>query len=60
MTGTRLNEPELNAIKPGEGITLTAVLAIMAIAIVAVICYKMFTSDTGSGKLPGGWQFTWK
>ena len=44
MTGTRLNEPELNAIKPGEGITLTAVLAIMAIAIVAVICYKMFTS----------------
>lgn len=41
-------------------ITLTAVMAICAIAIVAVIAYKLFTSTQGSGKIPGGWQFSWK
>ena len=60
MKGIRLSEEELSSIKPGEAITLAAVLAILAIAIVAVACYKMFTSSEGSAKIPTGWAFTWK
>ncbi len=60
MIGVRLSEESLRKTVPGEALTLAAVLAIMAIAVVAVVCYKMFTSESGTTKLPGGWQFTWK
>ena len=60
MHGIPLTEQELRYYRPGEAITLSAVLAVMAIAIVAVVCYKLFTSDNGSAKLPTGWAFTWK
>ncbi len=60
MNGTRLSEKALKETVPGEAVTLAAVLAIMAIAVVAVVCYKLFTSSSGTTKVPGGWQFTWK
>lgn len=41
-------------------VTLTAVMAICAIAIASVIIYKMFMSTEGSSTVPGGWKFTWK
>lgn len=41
-------------------VTLTAVMAICAIAIVAVVVYKLFLSKSGSTNIPGGWKFTWK
>ena len=55
-----MNAEELETIVPGEAFTLTAVMAVLAIAITAVIVYKIFKTSTGSAKIPGGWQFTWK
>lgn len=50
---------EAISIVVGEPITLTTVLAVCAIAIIAVVAYKMFLSSEGSTTLPGGWKFTW-
>lgn len=55
----KLTSQEASTIITGE-VTLTAVLAICAIAIVAVVVYKMFMSSEGSSTVPGGWKFTWK
>ena len=55
-----LNDYELSFITGGEALTLTAVMAILATAIVAVIVYRLFMSEEGSTTLPGGWKFTWK
>lgn len=54
-----LTEQECKEIITGE-ITLAAVMAICAIAIVAVVVYRMFMSKEGSSSIPGGWKFTWK
>ncbi len=50
---------ECASIKTGE-ITLAAVMTVCAIAIVAVVVYKLFLSQQGSANVPGGWKFTWK
>lgn len=55
----KLSEKEASEIVTGE-VTLTAVFAICAIAIVAVVVYKMFMSKEGSSTAPGGWKFSWK
>jgi len=55
-----LTNEELESSKPGEAITLAGVLAIMSIAIIAVVVYKLFTKDNGKVKLPGGYSFEWK
>lgn len=54
-----LSEQECREITTGA-VTLTAVMAICAIAIVAVVVYRMFMSKEGSSSIPGGWKFTWK
>ncbi len=43
----------------GEAITLASVMAIMAIAIMAVVVYRIFRSGKGSITAPGGWKFSW-
>ena len=60
MNRISLPENELNDIKVGEAITLAAVLAVMTIAILAVVVYRLFTSKSSSIKIPCGWSFTWK
>lgn len=55
----KLTKAETQKIVTGE-LTLAAIMAICAIAIVAVVVYKMFMSDEGSSTVPGGWKFTWK
>jgi biopolymer transport protein ExbB/TolQ len=60
MQGYELTEQEKMTLVPGAGITLAAVMAVLAIAITAVVVYRMFRSGSGSAKMPGGWQFTWK
>ena len=55
----KLSEKQASEIVTGE-VTLAAVMAICAIAIVAVIAYKMFMSKEGSSTVPGGWKFSWK
>ena len=55
-----LNDQELKEIVAGEALTLTAVMAMLATAIVAVIVYRLFMSEEGSTTLPGGWKFEWQ
>ena len=55
----KLNESELTSTYVGEAITLTAVMAIMAAAVMAVVVYKLFISDKGNATVPGGWKFSW-
>ena len=55
----KLSESELSSIYVGEAITLTAVMAVMAAAVMAVIVYKLFISDKGNATVPGGWKFSW-
>ena len=43
----------------GEALTLTAVMAVLATAIVAVIVYRLFMSKKGTATVPGGWKFSW-
>lgn len=54
-----LTEEELQESAGGEAITLSAVLAILATAVIAVVAYRLFVSKKGSATVPGGWKFTW-
>lgn len=53
LTNHELKQKETGAV------TLTAVMAIVAIAVAAVVVYKLFMSNKGSTNIPGGWKFTW-
>lgn len=55
----QLTLSETKDIVTGE-ITLAAVMAVCAIAIVAVVVYRLFMSKEGSSTVPGGWKFSWK
>lgn len=55
-----LEEKEMVKIQAGELITLTAVMACLVAALIAVICYRLFMSKKGSTTLPGGFKFTWE
>ena len=55
----QLSIDECKQIITGE-VTLAAVMAVCAIAIVAVVVYRMFMSKEGSSAIPGGWKFSWK
>ena len=54
-----LDDVELQEIKGGEALTLSVVMAVLATAIVAVVVYRLFRSNSGSTSLPGGFKFTW-
>jgi len=60
MNNYILSDQELATITGGEPITMTAVMAILIIAVVTVIVYKLFISRTGQTTLPGGFKFEWK
>lgn len=60
METRELSLQEMQTLQGGEAITLSAILAIMAIAVMAVVVYRMFVSSNGSAALPGGFKFTWK
>lgn len=55
-----LNNDELANVKGGEVITLTAVMAVMVIGLIAVIMYRIFMSQEGTAQIPGGFKFTWE
>ncbi|MEY3609978.1 MAG: hypothetical protein RLZZ264_499 [Bacillota bacterium] len=55
-----LSVEELTTLKGGEPVSLTAVMAIMIVAISAVIVYRIFMSSSGKATIPGGFQFEWK
>ena len=55
----KLSKKDMQTIVTGE-IALATVMAICAIALMAVVMYKLFMSNEGSSTVPGGWKFTWK
>ena len=57
---TKLDVVEEKETVGGEAITLTAIMAILAICLVTVICYKLFFSEKGKTTLPGGFSFSWE
>ncbi len=57
---TKLDVIEEKETVGGEAITLTAIMAILAIGLVTVICYKLFFSEKGKTTLPGGFSFSWE
>ena len=59
MIYTLMTEQELRSQVVGEAITLTAGMAILAVAVVAVVVYKLFLSSKGGATIPGGWKFSW-
>ncbi len=59
MSVTKMTYRELKDTKVGEAITLTAVMAILAAAIVAAIICSLVMSDSGTVTIPGGWNFSW-
>ena len=54
-----LTEDELRNEVCGAAVTLTAVMAVLATAVIAVVVYKIFLSKKGTAQVPGGWKFTW-
>ena len=56
----QLSMNECENIITGEVISLTAVMAIVAIAVAAVIVYRLFMSKEGSATMRGGWKFSWE
>ncbi|MCQ2752875.1 MAG: hypothetical protein MJ207_03880 [Bacilli bacterium] len=56
----KLTDEHLNKVDVGEAITLTSIMTVMAIAITAVVIYRLFKSKAGSTTAPGGWKFEWK
>lgn len=55
-----LSDEELKQHYVGEAITLTTVMAVIAVAVVAVIIYRLFLSNEANVTIPGGWKFTWE
>jgi len=56
----KLTDQELSNVKVGEALTLASVMAVLSIAVVAVVVYRIFKSSKGGVTLPGGYKFEWK
>ena len=54
-----LNQEEMQNHYVGEAITVTAVMAILTVAVMAVVVYRLFRSGKGGVTVPGGWKFSW-
>ncbi|MBO4286412.1 MAG: hypothetical protein J5880_03670 [Bacilli bacterium] len=58
MNYQKMSIEECKTTYVGEAITLSAVLAVLAAAVVAVLIYKVFLSSKGSASI-GDWKFSW-
>ena len=54
-----MNQEEMQNHYVGEAITVTAVMAILTVAVMAVVVYRLFRSGKGGVTVPGGWKFSW-
>ncbi len=59
MNYIALNENELENKVTGAAFTVTTIMAIMCVAVMAIVVYKLFFSKKGTAQIPGGWKFTW-
>jgi len=55
----KINEELERSIKGGEAITIATVCAIMAIAVLTIVVWKLYSQSKGSVTIPGGFKFTW-
>ena len=58
MTYKLLSEEEMQNHYVGEAITVTAVMALVTVAVMAVVLYRLFRSGKGGVTVPGGWKFS--
>ena len=54
-----MNQEEMQNHYVGEAITVTAVMALLTVAVMAVVIYRLFRSGKGGVSVPGGWKFSW-
>ena len=54
-----MTHEEMENHRVGEAITVTAVMALVTVAIMAVVIYRLFRSGKGGVTVPGGWKFSW-
>ena len=54
-----MNREEMQNHYVGEAITVTAVMAILTVAVMAVVIYRLFRAGKGGVTVPGGWKFSW-
>lgn len=54
-----LTKNEINSIYAGEPISILLVMTYLAVAFVTVAIWKLYTSNDGKFKLPGGFEFQW-
>ena len=59
MESRILTDEEMKETIGGVAITLSAIMALLAIGVVAVVVYRIFMSKKGKTKLPGGFEFSW-
>lgn len=59
MKFIELTDKEMSETMCGEAVTVTAVMAIVCIAVMAVVVYRLFRSNKGNVTVPGGWKFSW-
>ena len=59
MTQQIMTLEEMNNHRVGEAITVTAVMALVTVAVMAVVVYRLFRSGKGGVTVPGGWKFSW-
>lgn len=53
-----LTQEELEQTRPGEALTMATVMVVMTVAILAIICYKLFLSKSGKATV-GDYKFEW-
>lgn len=54
-----LTKKEMQSISAGEPISILLVMTYLAVAFVTVAIWKLYTSNDGKFKLPGGFEFQW-
>ena len=54
-----MSQKEMENHYVGEALTVTAVMAILTVAVMAVVIYRLFRSSKGGVTVPGGWKFSW-
>ena len=60
MEARRLTHKECQNIRPGEALTLATVVMVLTAALLAVVAFKLFTSNGAKLEIPGGFKFEWK
>lgn len=54
---TMLNDLEMSSVHGGELITISLVATVLAISILTVLVWKLYTANKGEITLPGGFKF---